>query len=140
MLRKLKYIIPLAIVFTIGSCSKSTFDINVDPNNPASLAEKILLPGIERNLGDASTIFNGMSDVFEVYMHRITVREAPNAYGVTGSSGYVETMWDPYYSQALTNSDFIIAKATASGNFRYSGIAKVLKAVGGQITVNPAPA
>ena len=128
MLRKLKYIIPLAIVFAIGSCSKSTFDINVDPNNPASLPANNLLPQIEKNLGDASTISNGISDVLEVYMHRITVREAPNAYGVTGSSGYVESMWDPYYSRAITNSDIIINKATAAGNFKYSGIAKIIKA------------
>ncbi|MEO9022473.1 MAG: SusD/RagB family nutrient-binding outer membrane lipoprotein [Ginsengibacter sp.] len=128
MLRKLKYIISLAIVFAISSCSKSTFDINVDPNNPASLPPKNLLPQIEKNLGDANTISNGMSDVFEVYMHRITVREAPNAYGVTGNSGYVETMWNPYYSAAITNSDIIINSATADGNFKYSGIAKIIKA------------
>lgn len=129
MLRKLKYnVILLFVVFAIGSCSKSYFDINVDPNNPANLPPQNLLPQVVRNIGNASTIFNGMSDVFEVYVHRITVREAPNAYNVTGSTGYVETMWDPYYAAAITNLNIIIDKATAAGNFKYVGIAKVLKA------------
>ncbi len=124
MLRKFKYIIPLALVFAMGSCSKSAFDINVDPNNPAKLPAKNLLPGIQKNLGTASSISDGISDVLEVYMHRITVREAPNAYGVTGSGGFVESMWDPYYSSAITNANIVIEQSTAAGNFKYSGIAQ----------------
>lgn len=128
MLRKLKYIIAIAAVVVVGSCTKSTFDINADPNNPTSLSAKVLLPQIIKNMGDASSISNGMSDVFEVYVHRMSVREAPNAYGVTGSSGYVETMWDPYYSRAITNLNIIIDRSATDGNLRYAGIAKVLKA------------
>ena len=128
MLRKLKYIIPLAFVFVISSCSKSSFDINVDPNNPANLPAKNLLPGIERTLGDASAISSGISDVLEVYMHRLVVRESPNAYGVTGNSGYVDPIWNGYLSSGITNANIIIANAVPAGNFKYAGIAKVLKA------------
>ena len=128
MLRKLKYIITLAAVVVVGSCTKSSFDINADPNNPTSLSAKVLLPQIIKNMGDASSISDGMSDVFEVYVHRMSVREAPNAYGVTGSSGYVESMWDPYYSRAITNLNIIIDRSATDGNLRYAGIAKVLKA------------
>ena len=128
MLRKLKYIIPLALVFAISSCSKSSFDINVDPNYPASLPAKNLLPGIEKSLGDASASIGGISETLEVYMHRISVREAPNAYGVTGNSGFVDGIWDNYLSSGITNANLIIAKAVPAGNFKYSGIAKILKA------------
>ena len=128
MLRKLKYIIPLFVAIVVASCSKSSFDINVDPNNPASLPAKNLLPGIERELGNANAIFSGIGDVLEVYMHRISVREAPNAYGVTGNSGFVETIWDPYYSSVITNADIIVNQSTTAGNFKYAGIAKVIKA------------
>lgn len=128
MLRKLKYIIPLALVFAISSCSKSSFDINVDPNNPATLPAKNLLPGIERTLGSSSAMIGGISETLEVYMHRISVREAPNAYGVTGNSGFVDGIWDGYLSSGITNANLIIAKAVPAGNFKYSGIAKVLKA------------
>jgi hypothetical protein len=128
MLKKFKYIIPLAVVMALGSCSKSSFEINVDPNNPATLPVKNLLPQIEKDLGDASALSGGMSEVLEVYMHRIAVREAPNVYGVTGNSGYVDPMWDTYYSSTLTNADIIVENATAAGNFKYAGIAKIIKA------------
>ncbi|MEO6820164.1 MAG: SusD/RagB family nutrient-binding outer membrane lipoprotein [Ginsengibacter sp.] len=128
MLRKLKYIVPLALVFAISSCSKSSFDINVDPNNPANLPAKNLLPGIEKTLGDASASIGGISETLEVYMHRITCREAPNAYGVTGNSGFVDNVWIPYLSSGITNANIIIANAVPVNNFQYAGIAKLLKA------------
>ncbi|MEP7109675.1 MAG: SusD/RagB family nutrient-binding outer membrane lipoprotein [Ferruginibacter sp.] len=128
MLRKFKYIIPLAIAVAFISCKKTFFDINVDPNNPSTLPVNNLLPEIERNLGFASAISSGISAALEVYVHRITVREAPNGYGVTGSSGFVDPMWDTYYSSTLTNADIIIAKAVPVGNFKYAGIAKIIKA------------
>ncbi|MCW3092055.1 MAG: hypothetical protein JWP81_3124 [Ferruginibacter sp.] len=112
----------------VSSCKKSFFDINVDPNNPSTLPVNNLLPEIEKNLGDASAITSGISVALEVYMHRLTVRESPNSYGVTGSSGVVDPMWDTYYSTTLTNADIIIEKATAEGNFKYAGIAKIIKA------------
>lgn len=126
---KFKYILPMILAAAIaGSCSKSTFDINTDPNNPSNLPAKNLLPGIEKTVGDVNSI-GGIGGMLEVYMHRISVREAPNAYGVTGNSGYVDgNIWDPYYSDVITNADLIIDKSTAVGNFKYSGIAKVLKA------------
>ncbi|MBS1735733.1 MAG: SusD/RagB family nutrient-binding outer membrane lipoprotein [Bacteroidetes bacterium] len=125
---KFKYILPLILAAGfVGSCSKSTFDINTDPNNPSTLPAKNLLPGIESTLGSVNAIGN-IGDITEVYMHRISVREDPNAYGVTGNSGYVDNMWDPYYAGLLTNANIIISKSTAAGNFKYSGIAKVIKA------------
>lgn len=128
MLRQFKYIIPLLIAIIFCACSKSTFDINVDPNNPSSLPINNLLPQIEKNLGDASAITSGMSAVLEVYVHRITVAGAPNGYNVSGSSGYVDPMWNTYYSSTLTNANIIINDAKAAGNFKYAGIAKIIKA------------
>lgn len=126
MLRQFRYIIALGLI-AIFSCSKS-FDINVDPNNPSSLPVNNLLPQIEQNMGNASAIYSGMSQVLEVYVHRITVREAPDGYNVTGSSGYVDPMWNYYYSSVLTNADIIINDASSAGNFKYAGIAKIIKA------------
>lgn len=125
---KFKYILPLVLAAgIISSCSKSTFDINTDPNNPSNLPAKNLLPGIQRTVANVNAIGN-IGDILEVYMHRISVREAPNAYGVTANSGYVDAMWDPYYANVITNANIIIDKSTTLGNFKYSGIAKVLKA------------
>ncbi len=126
---KFKYILPLILAAGIVcSCSKSTFDINTDPNNPSNLPAKNLLPGIERTLGSANAVFSGIGNTLEVYMHRVSVRESPNAYGVTPNSGEVDNIWDPYYSSLITNANIIIDKSTVAGNFKYSGIAKVIKA------------
>lgn len=132
MIRQFKYIIPIAFAAAFSSCSKSTFDINVDPNNPSTLPVNNLLPQIEKTMGDASANAStpGISGALEVYVHRLSVREAPNVYGVQGSSGFVEPMWDRYYATVLTNADIIVDKATPAGNFKYAGIAKIIKAYG----------
>ncbi len=128
MLRKFKYIIPLALTVVIASsCGKNGFDINVDPNNPATLPVQNLLPTIQRPLGDVNSI-GGLGGSLEVYVHRITVREDPNGYGIDGGGGIPDQMWDPYYVTLMTNADIIIEKATADNNFKYVGIAKILKA------------
>ncbi|MBL4674945.1 MAG: SusD/RagB family nutrient-binding outer membrane lipoprotein, partial [Mucilaginibacter sp.] len=120
MIRKLKYIIPAVLLMT--SCKKQ-LDINTDPYKPTSVSEAHLLTGIERSLGDA-TSQNGLSYGFEVYMHRITVREAPNAYGLTGS----DIGWGNFYVSILTNSDFLIAEGTQNKNMIYAGIGEIIKA------------
>jgi hypothetical protein len=120
MIRKLKYIIPAILLIT--SCKKQ-LDINTDPYKPTSVSEAHLLTGIERNLGDA-TSQNGLSYGLEVYMHRITVREAPNGYGLTGS----DLGWGTFYVSILTNADFLIAEGAKNKNNSYAGIGEIIKA------------
>ena len=135
MVRKFEYFILLVFSFCFAACNKSYFNINVDPNNPAILPVTNLLPQIEKSLGDgiaidAGATFNGfgIGTTLEVYMHRVTVREEPDAYGVTGGGGYVNQMWDTYYSTTLTNANSIIDNSMLAGNFKYAGIAKIIKA------------
>jgi len=121
MIRKLKYIIP-AILLITTSCKKA-LDINSDPYSPTAVSEGHLLTGIERNVA-ANLDQGGLGYTFEVYMHRVTVREAPNAYGMTGS----DIGWGGFYVSTLTNVDFLITEATKNGNLKYAGIGEVLKA------------
>ena len=128
MLQNLKHIAPLALMLVIASsCSKNGFDINVDPNNPATLPVQNLLPTIQRPLGDVNSI-GGLGGALEVYVHRISVREEPNGYGIDGGGGIPDQMWDPYYVTLMANADIIIEKATAENNFKYVGISKIIKA------------
>jgi hypothetical protein len=120
MIRKLKYIIPALLLIT--SCKKQ-LDINTNPYAPVSVSEGHLLTGIERSLADA-TSQNGLSYGLEVYMHRITVREAPNGYGLTGN----DLSWGGFYVSVLTNSDFLIAEGVKNGNLQYTGIGEIIKA------------
>lgn len=128
MLRPIKYILSFVILtISIISCKKNGFDINADPNSPTNLPVQILLPTIQRELGDNNSI-GGIGGSLEVYVHRIAVREQPNGYGITGNGGIPGSIWDSYYQTVFTNADIIINNSNKVGNFRYAGIAKIVKA------------
>ncbi len=128
MFRKFKYIVPIAVAgLILSACSKNGFDINVDPNNPSTLPVQNLLVNIEADIAGQNTL-GGVSGSLEVLMHRITQREEPNAYVLTTGGGIPNQMWDNYYVSTFTNADIIIDKATTDNNFRYRGIAKIIKA------------
>jgi hypothetical protein len=142
MLRKLKYFIPLVAVLAITSCKKF-LDINKDPNNPTSVEVSKILPTTERTLGDALSMDEsngGLSQALAVYTHQMSTREEADKYGITGTDNNVATPWSKMYSSSaqpgtaypiygvLQNLEDIIKNATAAGNLRYAGIAKILKA------------
>ncbi|MEO7801708.1 MAG: SusD/RagB family nutrient-binding outer membrane lipoprotein [Ginsengibacter sp.] len=141
MLRKFLYILPIGLIGFI-SCKK-TLDINTDPNNPTTISISKLLPAAVQNLGNALAIGNGtyggLSQILSVYTHQMSTREEPDVYGVTGNDFYLANAWSTFYQSfvnssgiltpgVLNNLEQIIKDATASGNPRYAGIAKILKA------------
>lgn len=140
MPRKLLY---LSIgLITFASCRK-TLNINTDPNNPTTISIAKLLPAAELSLGNSLTggngTYGGLSQYLSVYTHQKTTREEADAYGVKGTDFYIGTAWSTLYQSffnsngilapgVLNNLEQIIKDATAAGNPRYSGIAKILKA------------
>ena len=144
MISKLKYIIPLAMIVILSSCKKDFLDINTDPNNPTDAPIDLLLPTAERTLGDALALGSGdnggLSQILEVYVHRITTREEADQYGAQGNEFFTSLAWPKFYSSSpppgaseplhgiLQNLDEIIKKSTEDNNLYYRGIAKVLKA------------
>ena len=142
MIRKLKFYIPLVALLAI-SCSKSFLDINTDPNNPTSIDVGKLLSTAERSLGDALSMDEnngGLSEILAVYAHQMTTREEPDKYGITGVDPTIQTSWSKMFSQTanpglsfpvygvLQNLEDVITNASAVGNMRYAGIARILKA------------
>lgn len=109
----------------IVGCSKKTFDINVDPNNPTSLPVNILLTGIENKMADVPS---NASSILEIWMHRIVIRESSNGYQNTPSDVSILTAWRAAYRDVFTNANILIQNATADGNLKYAGIAKIIKA------------
>ncbi len=130
MLRKIKYIIPLVAVLAV-SCKKA-LDINTDPNNPTTIAVSKLLTTSEYNLGVALGTgggnTGGLSQDLAVYTHQLTQRANPDQYGVQGSDFWIGQAWNGIYLSTLNNLEDIITHATADGNLKYAGIAKILKA------------
>jgi hypothetical protein len=118
-------------------------NINTDPNNPTSISIAKLLPAAEAALGNALTIGNGtyggLSQVLSVYTHQMSTREEADVYGANGQDFYITNAWATFYESflnsnniftpgVLNNLEQIIKDASASGNPRYTGIAKILKA------------
>jgi len=122
-----KVILPAALL--LGSCKKF-LDVNQNLNNPVSVPVSTLLPDAEKSLGDALVVGNGLSETLAVYMHQMATREAPDQYGVTGGDFFLQNAWSTYYDGALVSLDEIIKTAVPAGYFKYSGIAKILKAYG----------
>ncbi|MBL7699690.1 MAG: SusD/RagB family nutrient-binding outer membrane lipoprotein [Chitinophagaceae bacterium] len=144
MISRLKYIIPLAVIVIATSCKKDFLNINNDPNNPTDAPVDLLLTTAERTLGDALAMGGGdnggLSQLLEVYVHRITTREEADQYGVKGNEFFTSLAWPKFYSTSpppgeseplhgiLQNLEEITRKATADGNLYYRGIARALKA------------
>jgi len=146
MISKLKYIIPIAAIVVLASCKKDYLNINNDPNNPTDAPIDLLLPTAERTLGDALSMGGGenggLSQVLEVWVHRITTREEADQYGTKGNEFFLSLAWPKFYSSSpppgaseplygiFSNLEEIIKKSTADGNLYYRGIARTLKAYG----------
>lgn len=146
MISKLKYIIPIAAIVVLASCKKDYLNINNDPNNPTDAPIDLLLPTAERTLGDALAMGGGnnggLSQILEVWVHRITTREEADQYNTKGNEFFLSLAWPKFYSSSpppgasaplygiFSNLDEIIKKSSADGNLYYRGIARTLKAYG----------
>jgi hypothetical protein len=146
MMSKLKYIIPLALIVILSSCKKDWLNINNDPNNPTDAPIDLLLPTAERTLGDALSMGGGdnggLSQILEVWVHRITTREEADQYATKGNEFFTSLAWPKFYSSSpppgaseplygiFSNLEEIIKKSTADNNLYYRGIARTLKAYG----------
>jgi hypothetical protein len=142
MLRKIKYFIPVVLLM-VTSCKKGFLDINTDPNNPTTIEVSKLLSTTQRTLGDLLALDEnngGLSEMLAVYCHQMSTREEADKYGITGVDVNIATTWGKLYSSTanpgtafpvygvLQNLEDIIKNASADGNARYTGIAKILKA------------
>jgi hypothetical protein len=137
----IRFFIPLVALLAV-SCKKF-LDINTDPNNPTTIEVSKLLPTTQRTLGDLLSMDEqngGLSEVLAVYTHQMSTREEADKYGITGVDVNIQTAWSKLFSSTanpgtsfpvygvLQNLEDIIKNATAAGNLRYAGIAKILKA------------
>lgn len=126
-INKLRNIVLLAISFGAISCSEQ-LDINTDPNNPTELSSKVLLPRIERFVGESMAMGTGFSNNLSAYMHQMVHYGSADQYGAGGNDFYWGQGWDYSYRNVITNANIVIKQGTEEGNLKYVGIAKVLKA------------
>lgn len=119
----------LAAVFSLVFSSSCNLDINVDPNNPSTVPNAQLLTSAEVAI---FTSFgpngSGVGQVASMWVHQTMIRSNADGYGSTGQDGNISTPWANLYSGALEDLEVIIQEGTKAGEFRYVGIAKILKA------------
>ena len=114
-------------VLAVTSCKK-TFDINVDPNNPADVPIKTLLPAAQVDLaytlgGEGTRI---PATVVQYYAGH---RGQPLNYAQYNiQSADLDYLWTNMYSGVLKDLRAIIDKGTASGDLVDAGAAQVLTA------------
>jgi hypothetical protein len=114
------------VVSTIISCD---LDINVDPNAPSTVPSGQLLSASEVAI---FTSFghngSGLGQVASIWVHQVMQRSNADGYASTGTDANINNPWVNLYSGALKDIETIIAQSNDRGEFRYVGIAKLLKA------------
>ncbi len=120
-------IVVVGLLLTSVSCSKQ-LDINTDPNNPSELESKILLPHIQKFIGQSLAMTSGFSTSLSAYMHQMVHYGDYDQYGAAGNDFETSQGWQYSYRDVLTNADIIIKQETEEGNLQYVGIAKIIKA------------
>jgi hypothetical protein len=116
------------LLFTAVSC-EDFLDINVDPNNPATVQVGLLLTAGEIAMVNSFGIgTNGLSTTTSILVHQTVQRGGVDAYNVTPEDFQIQTAWQNLYSAALEDFDVIIEQGTEEGNMMYVGIAKLLAA------------
>lgn len=119
--------IQLTLVAFIVFATSCDLDINVDPNSPNAVPNSQLLSSAQMAIAH-SFGHSGAGQPAAVWTHQVMQRSAADSYGTTGGDNTVGTPWTNLYSGALEDMEVIIKNGTQREEFRYVGIAKILKA------------
>jgi hypothetical protein len=123
-----KIIVLMTVVLLIGTTS-CNLDINVDPNRPATVPSGQLLSSAQVAI---FTSFghngSGLGQVASIWVHQVMQRSNADGYASTGQDANISNAWVNLYSGALQDIENIITQSTKNEEFRYVGIAKLLKA------------
>lgn len=113
-------------MMSVSSCN---LDINVDPNSPATVpSAQLLSSSLVAIFNSFSHNGSGLGQPASIWVHQVMIRSAADNYGSTGNDGNIGTPWQNLYAGALNDLETIIKQSTTRGEFRYVGIAKILKA------------
>jgi hypothetical protein len=116
----------MLIGFIMSSCD---LDVNVDPNNPATTTNGLLLSSAQGSLALAmGNSGNGIGQTASLLSHQIMFRGNPNFYTITGEDGNVNNPWIFFYRSTLPDLNQIIKQGTEQEQFQYVGIARILRA------------
>jgi len=142
-MKKIKYIVIASFIttglLTTSSCKKY-FDINVSPNSPLSAPIEQQLSSLTVNTGFYAG--SDMNRISSIIMQQWSgqssgtqnLTQLYEKYLIQGSDE--NNAWSAMYATILNDAENIIQVAGQTGSPHYSGVAKILKAYGYQITVD----
>ena len=130
-MKRIKYYLSAAILgaITLNSCSDSTYDINVDPNNPTNVVPSLVLPAAQ---AENAFVYGGYYQHLGGFWSQ-QYAEAPAAsqwatletYNLS-SSDY-NTQFSTMYNGALIDYQYIREKTAATSNWSFYAIATLMQ-------------
>jgi hypothetical protein len=111
--------------FTITGCD---LDINVDPNDPATVPNSQLLSASQVATAWSLGTGGGLGQSAGLWVHQTMIRSSADGYASTGDNANISNPWGTLYASALTDLETIIRQGTETEEHQYVGIAKMMKA------------
>ena len=128
-MKNLAFIIILLVATTgLNSCENYFDDVNVNPNEPFEVTEKVLLPTIQVAL--AYVYAGDLSRLTSVYSQHVdgSTREFERIQEYEIFPSDLNTLWENVYNFILPDIIELEKVSTANQSVQFAGIAKVLKA------------
>lgn len=120
-------IIAMLTVITLSGCRKF-LDVNQNPNVPSDVSENLLLAPLEAGVSQYIAAGNAASLVNQWMQNSVPNQPLPNTVNYMVTSSTFDDFWNSHYVVVLNNLNILDKQATANGNLKYAGIAKVLTA------------
>ncbi|ACU57904.1 SusD/RagB family nutrient-binding outer membrane lipoprotein [Chitinophaga pinensis] len=119
--------IALTAAITLSACSKY-LDVNQNSNVPSDVSESLLLAPLEAGVSQYIAAGNAATLVNQWMQNCVPNQPMPNTANYMVTSSNFDDFWNSFYVVVLNNVTILDKQATANGNLKYAGIAKVLKA------------
>ena len=128
MKRLYKSVFALLFGLQFFSCTSIVENLNVDPNNPTKSTASLLLTGTEiANMATQEGMASRLTTIWDGYASG-SDRQWLDYYNYNVTAGVYDADWNLVYQATNANALLAIEQATALGNRKTIGIAKVLRA------------
>ncbi|QKG80402.1 SusD/RagB family nutrient-binding outer membrane lipoprotein [Tenuifilum thalassicum] len=120
----------LALILTVSSCEWVDPDINVNPDTPADVPMKLILPAVQANLAydlggnDIVRPLNMWMQYFNGFARQSLTQ---GRYNMTPSD--VNNVWSSFYYGTLMDIQKIKEKAEATNSNQFKGVAEILESI-----------
>lgn len=120
--------VTLVFILSLSSCEQwIDTDLNTDPDSPADVPMKLMLPAIEQKLG-YNMCGNEIVRTTNIWMQQFdgVDRQSYTEACYQLVPGDVNNLWNAFYPGILMNSKVLVNKAEASESLHNAGVARVL--------------